>query len=732
MAILSSCSESEDLGSNEIEPQTYNVSGKVEKGPFVSGSTITIQPMDGHLQGLGSMYSSTIQDHEGSFSFGSKSFDSPYAELTATGYFFNEVEGELSEGMLTLKALVDLSDNATVNVNILTHLKYQRIQKLVAGGEKFAEANKQAQEELFAAFGLSDYAEVDASSYSITEGTDESAALIAISSMLLADRSEAELTEYLSKLSSEFSAEGKFTAATKQEMKDDRKYLSKKLDDIKANVISRYENLGVNVDVKELTRYFDWDDDGKAGNETLQAGEQVTLDVTELQVPNEGGMYKVHITSPIPLYLEQPKDDWDGPVDVITPETFFKEMYDGLMDEDVAFEKRLENNVLTLQLSPLRARKPKSLSVNLYDCLGNVMGTVRITQEGDKNMPLPRLGRDAKSVVASIASQLGQAFSELNFIHQHYHYNKDFATVKQLSSSSSVIENPWETFWRSNNNLLFFKEAESRELGVWKHYFNTFFAMYYYYMVTAWGNIPYIDHRINLEESLNIVQVSQNKILDNLTDSLKLAVDNLEEKRNESLSSDANDYFFLSKDVARILLADIYMYRGNYTEAEKLLGKVVSNGYYSLDASNYSDKQTITNLWNNGSGREIIFASKYEILTRAEITLGHPSVVPVMNYTEVMLSYAEALYKTGNEPEAKKRLGEVLNAKGISVSDRDLITQITEARMQLLLYGLGNWAFLKRNGLGEKVYGVETYRLLLPIPWTEIDVNPNFTQNPGY
>lgn len=103
MAILSSCSESEDLGHNEIEPQTYNVSGKVEKGPFVSGSTITIQPMDEYLQGLGSMYSSTIQDHEGSFSFGSKSFDSPYAELTATGYFFNEVEGEAVRGNADLK-----------------------------------------------------------------------------------------------------------------------------------------------------------------------------------------------------------------------------------------------------------------------------------------------------------------------------------------------------------------------------------------------------------------------------------------------------------------------------------------------------------------------------------------------------------------------------------------------------------------------------------------------------
>lgn len=39
-----------------------------------------------------------------------------------------------------------------------------------------------------------------------------------------------------------------------------------------------------------------------------------------------------------------------------------------------------------------------------------------IAQEGDKDMLLPRLGRDAKSVVAIIASQLGQAFSELNFI----------------------------------------------------------------------------------------------------------------------------------------------------------------------------------------------------------------------------------------------------------------------------------------------------------------------------
>ena len=36
----------------------YELKGKVEKGPFVSGSTITIQPMDSKLQVRGDFYSS--------------------------------------------------------------------------------------------------------------------------------------------------------------------------------------------------------------------------------------------------------------------------------------------------------------------------------------------------------------------------------------------------------------------------------------------------------------------------------------------------------------------------------------------------------------------------------------------------------------------------------------------------------------------------------------------------
>ena len=86
--LFSSCGKDSEEGES-FEPHTYNVSGKVEKGPFVSGSTITIQPMDSKLQVRGDFYSSTIQDDMGNFSFGSKLFEAPYAELTANGYFFN-------------------------------------------------------------------------------------------------------------------------------------------------------------------------------------------------------------------------------------------------------------------------------------------------------------------------------------------------------------------------------------------------------------------------------------------------------------------------------------------------------------------------------------------------------------------------------------------------------------------------------------------------------------------
>lgn len=728
---ISSCSQKDGLDNN-FEPTTYNVLGKVEKGPFVSGSTITIQPMDGNLQVLGSLYSTTIQDDLGNFSFGSKLFEAPYVELVANGYFFNEVDGQLSSGILSLRALVDLSDRTTVNVNLLTHLKYQRIQKLIANGMKFGEANKQAQKELFTAFGLQKYVEKDASTFSIAGGTVESAALITISSLLLVNRSEAAFTEYLAKLCRELGEKGAFQESTKQQINEDKKALWFKLPSIRDNIIKRYESLGLNVEVKDLERFIDWNNDGVAGNEVLQDGQEIKFETTELNVPNEGGVYNIGISSPIPIYLK-PQSGPGKPDSKISSKQFFSEIYEGIVDIDIQMEKSLTNGILTVRIKPLHSKKPKISGIKIYDGLSNVVGNIKITQEGNRDISIPKLGPTGKYVVAAFAMNLALSLAELNLVEQYYQYNKEKDLVRQyVYPNSNTVHNIWENFYKANTNIMMFKDAEAKQLGVYQEYFNVFSAMQYYNMIIAWGDVPYIDSDSYMTDIYNIKRMPQNEILSDLKTNLENSIDYLEEKKNESLNNEFNDYFFLSKDVARILLANIHMYQDNYGQAEKLLEKVINNGFYKLDASNYNSKQTITDLFSNGSNKETIFATYSKSKTGRDVPIPIPQVVPIMTYTDVVLSYAECLYKNGMPSESEKQLSKVTTAKNINVSGNSVLEKIKNTRLQLMLYTNTNFAFMKRNNFAKNVYGVEEYRTLLPIPERQLLLSPQMSQNPGY
>ena len=688
---LSSCSEGNGL-ENDFRPATYSVLGKVEKGPFVSGSTITIQPMDGNLQMLGSLYSSTIQDDLGNFLFGSKLFESPYAELTANGYFFNEVSGKLSQSTLSLRALVDLSDKTTVNVNLFTHLKYQRVQKLVADGIKFGDANTQAQKELFIAFGLQKYTEKDASTFSITGGTDESAALIAVSSLLLVGRSEAALTEYLAKLCREFGEKGSFEENTKQQINKDKEVVKNRLSSVRNNVIARYESLGLNVEVKDLRRFIDWDNDGIAGNEVLQEGQEIKLETTKLYVPNEGGVYEIGISSPVPVYLEPQSDV--GEVGGETSVEQNMDIYEGIAGGNISMEKSLDDNILTITIKPLYSKSSKTSYIAIYDGLSNVVGHIEITQEGNSAISIPKLGDTGKELVVDFASYMAHGFSEFNVIEQYYHWNKEADYVNQyVSPNNGTISDMWGAFYSANNQIMRFKDTEAKQAAVYQDYFNVFSAMLYYYMVVAWGDVPYY----NFVSDQFMPRTPQNEIFADLKTNLEKAIDYFEEKRNNSLSNDANDFFFLSKDVARILLADICMYQGEYNGARQLLKQVISNHFYELDASNYNNEETINDLFDKGNNREIIFAIKYynEIRTRGNISIVTPTFMPIMTYTDVMLAYAECLYKNGMTSDAKKQLLQVIEAKNISVSGNSILEKIKDARLQLMLYTNTNFAFMK-------------------------------------
>ena len=388
---------------------------------------------------------------------------------------------------------------------------------------------------------------------------------------------------------------------------------------------------------------------------------------------------------------------------------------------------------MTIKVSRLNSRTAKSASVTLYDCLGNILGEVKVTQEGNGNTSTPKLGRTGEQVVAGFALPIARGLSDFNLIEQYYHYNKEADLVSQyIYPSCSNVINIWSDFYSANRMIMLFKEKEAEQLGVYQDYLNVFSAMHYYYMAVAWKDVPYINYVLDINNAYNISRTPIHDIFSDLKANLEKAIDNLEEKKNESLSNDANDFFFLSKDVARILLANICMYQGEYNQAEKLLGEVISNGFYELDASNYNNKETITNLFNNGSSKETIFATHNEPQSRGTISIGTPPLVPIMTYTDVVLSYAESLFKNGKTTEAESQLQKVVTAKHISVTGENTLEKIKDARLQLMLYTNTNFAFMKRNNFAKDVYGIEEYRQLLPIPEQELMTNPSMTQNPGY
>ena len=100
---LCSCSD-DDETEGDFTPTVFNVMGKVEKGPMIRGSHVDMRTLDEYMTPTGNFYSATIDNNLGDFNYGALKINSPYAQLTADGYFFNEVDGELTAIKLTIHA----------------------------------------------------------------------------------------------------------------------------------------------------------------------------------------------------------------------------------------------------------------------------------------------------------------------------------------------------------------------------------------------------------------------------------------------------------------------------------------------------------------------------------------------------------------------------------------------------------------------------------------------------
>ena len=110
-------------------PKDCNIHGVAQKGQFVKGAHVTAFAMDSDLVATGESFPASISDDLGSFEVSGKT-SSPYFELRAEGYYFNEMEGSVSSSPLYLEAFVK-SDDTAANINLMTTAIRPRVKRLI-------------------------------------------------------------------------------------------------------------------------------------------------------------------------------------------------------------------------------------------------------------------------------------------------------------------------------------------------------------------------------------------------------------------------------------------------------------------------------------------------------------------------------------------------------------------------------------------------------------------------
>ncbi|MHA1890945.1 MAG: outer membrane protein assembly factor BamB family protein [Promethearchaeota archaeon] len=240
----------------------YSVSGYIQKGPFIQGSSVTIQELDKNFEPTGVMYSLQTIDDFGAFSMNTSRISSEYVEIITRGYYFDEVKGQISDAELTLRVIAKVSNSSSVNVNILTTLATERIKYLIKNENmKFSDAKSQAEKEILRMFyipeniinNITGFEQMDISKAGVSN-----AILLAASAILQGENSVGELSEFISKISADIKVDGILNNFVND---INCNSMALNLTKIRMNLEDRYSTLGLNIDVPDFEDYVSSDGD---------------------------------------------------------------------------------------------------------------------------------------------------------------------------------------------------------------------------------------------------------------------------------------------------------------------------------------------------------------------------------------------------------------------------------------------------------------------------------------
>lgn len=207
-----------DGDSERVALSLDSLAGYSQKGPFLKGSTVYLYELsDGRtLKQTNGNFTSRIERDDGRYKFSARDLVCQYAMIVVKGNYRNEVTGEPSDFPIRLRALTDMRQRSEVNVNLLTHLEFDRVYYLVTREKKSVrQAKKQAQAEIFNAFHIDTTGFVGSSEdLDVFGATDADAALLAISILLQQDSNETALSVLLTEIANDLEMDGKWDDST--------------------------------------------------------------------------------------------------------------------------------------------------------------------------------------------------------------------------------------------------------------------------------------------------------------------------------------------------------------------------------------------------------------------------------------------------------------------------------------------------------------------------------------
>jgi hypothetical protein len=250
------------------------VRGGVEKGPFILGSAVDLSALEPDTTPTGLVFTTETTSDAGDFTIDVPSLS--LVSVSAQGFYFNEISGELSGGSITLRSLGDASSGGSLYVNVLTHLVHGRLLDLVQAGASVADAEVQAEDDLRAALGIGPLGfnpGATAVETTLLQGDDDASAyLLAVGAVLLeaavheaggpSGPVDATFQQLLNTMASEFTSTGDLSSDTRAMLLAAEGSVDG--DAVMANLAARFDEIGVTAQVPNIHRVLDPDEDDLA------------------------------------------------------------------------------------------------------------------------------------------------------------------------------------------------------------------------------------------------------------------------------------------------------------------------------------------------------------------------------------------------------------------------------------------------------------------------------------